>query len=92
MTIETLTYFETIDAEKRLGEACHDAKGLLWAVNRLHDILEDTEHANALNALAEALEASGALMDDIWAQITGRQVEIEEEDLAELQEEELAMV
>jgi cell division protein ZapA (FtsZ GTPase activity inhibitor) len=91
MSIENLTYFETIDVDKRLGEAYRDAKGLLWTVNILHDMLKDTEHAAGLNALAEALETSDALMDGIWEQITSRQAEIEEAELAEQEELELAM-
>ena len=83
MTIETLTYFETIDVEKRLGEAHRDARGLLWTVNILHDMLEDTEHAAGLAALAEALQASDAMMDLIWNEIIARQAEIEEEEIEE---------
>ena len=83
MTIETLTYFETIDVEKRLGEAHRDARGLLWTVNILRDMLEDTEHAVGLATLAEALQASDAIMDLIWSEIIGRQAEIEEADITE---------
>jgi hypothetical protein len=96
MTIDTMPYFQTIDVEKRVGEACHDAKGLLWAVNRLYDMLGDTEYADRLNALGAALEGSDGLMDEIWSEIIARQAEIEEEEIQEeraaQREEELAMV
>jgi hypothetical protein len=83
MSIDSLSYFETLDVERELTEATTALTSFLRAVNRLHDMLDDTEHADPLDDLATALEDSETLLDDVWGQIVGRQEAIEEEQVEE---------
>jgi hypothetical protein len=88
MTIDSLTYFETLDVERSLNEATSAAKSLLWAINDLHSMLDDTEHAAPLDALATAIEEANGLIDDVWGQIIGRQEELERQEEFDEEEEE----
>ena len=84
MTIETLSYHQTMDAEKYFAEIERAAKVMSRAVNGLYDLLYDTEYADYLNGLANSVEddslsALAAAYDDVIA----RQGAIEEEQIEE---------
>lgn len=87
MTIDSLSYFETLDVERELTDATTALKNFLRAVNTLHRMLDDTEHAGSLDDLATALEDSETLLDDVWSQIAGRQAQLEEEEIEQEREE-----
>jgi Zn-dependent oligopeptidase len=87
MTIDSLSYFETLDVERELTDATTALKNFLRAVSTLHRMLDDTEHAGSLDDLATALEDSETLLDDVWSQIAGRQAQLEEEEIEQEREE-----
>ena len=83
MTIDSMSYFETLDVERALSDADIAAKDLIRSINALYDMLRVTEHATGLDALITTIEASSDLMDDIWGQVVARQESLEEADIEE---------
>jgi hypothetical protein len=84
VTIENLSYYQTIDAEKYFAEIERAAKAMSKAVNNLYDLLHDTEYADYLNELANSVEDDSlSALADAYDDVIGRQGAIEEEQIEE---------
>ena len=80
MSIQELTYFQTIDAEKAMGNAEKYRAKLIGELTDLYVMTRDTKHADALNAALESLEALDEILDEVWDEVSARQEALEDAD------------
>jgi hypothetical protein len=78
MSIQDLTYFQTIDAEKAMSKAEDYRAKLISELTDLYVATKGTEHAEALNTALESLEALEDVLNDVWDEIEAQQNALED--------------
>lgn len=78
MAICDLSYFQTIDAEKYMGDVERMRARMISDLNDLYGLIDDPKHSSDLNTAIESLEALEAVLDWVWDDIKARQETLED--------------